>query len=684
MADTPKNTKTGTSPSQNVRIFCFVLLLLLPLYVSAEDPVTMTADEMEYLSQSNSYIAKGSALILFQGTTLRADEMYLDGNTSDAVITGNVVYEDPDAIIKADRIDLNLETKTGTLYNSYIFYRKNNFHLQGGNIRKTGDKRFELDKATLTSCDGNRPAWHISAKDITVTQEKSLTAWHSTLNIRNTPLLYTPYFWAPLNRDRQSGFLFPSYGYSSRRGHSYKQGFFWAIQDNQDATIYLDYYGEMGLAEGLDYRYVFSPGVNGELWMYNVQDRDPSRNLFEIKSYNNYQMSHDISGYLKLHTVSYFDYYKVMDSTSQHRIGLSDWKSDPFGFSSEERLQKYLESNLQVSKAYTGGRAYLLGRYRRNLEGSSSTTPQSLPEIALMLNTRSKGHFSLNMSVQGNNFWRQDGQKGQRTDINPNFYFSAGRLLNFTQKIGLRGTSYFLNTPALTKSRFVADFGTSVSTKFLKEYDSFIHLVEPSLEYTYIPPVDNDTIPFIDSIDTIDHMSSIGYALTNRISGNSDYHIEARFRLSQNYNLLNVEKKFSPLLAEATLSSDKVDVSINASYDVHDGQVGETIASFNLKGSKGYIGAGKNFRHVTDLDQYTFNLGINAPIQVFTTSLPLALSGQLWYDANDGRIQELNVVTYYSRQCWGFSVTYNRQPDEYQIVFAVELKGLGTVKLGSI
>jgi LPS-assembly protein len=683
MAGTRKNTKYINLLSPNTSILWF-LLLLSPLYVSAEEPVTMTADHMEYLSQSNRYIAKGSAVIEFQDTKLSADEMRLDRNTSDAVITGNVVYEDPDAVIKADRIDLNLETKKGTLYNSYLFYRKHNLHLKGGNIRKTGDKTFTLDKASLTSCDADPPEWHISAKDITATQNDNLTGWHGKLNVRDTPILYTPYFWAPLNRDRQTGFLFPSYGYSSERGNTYKQGFFWAIQDNQDATFYLDHYGELGLAEGLDYRYVFSPEVNGEIWMYNVQDRDPYRNLFELKSYNNYQISHDISGYLKLHTVSHSDYYEVMDSTSQGRIGLSEWESDPFGFSSEERLQKYLESNLQVSKAYTGGRAYLLGQYRRNLEGSSETTPQSLPEIALVLNTRSKGHFSLNMSVKGNNFWLEDGQRGQRTDINPNFYFSAGRLVNLTQKIGLRETSYFLNTPVLNKSRFIADFGTSVSTKLLKRYDSFIHLVEPSVEYTYIPPVDNDNIPFFDSIDTIDHASSIGYALTNRISGNANHHIEARFRLSQSYNLLDVEKEFSPLLAEATLSSNYLDVSMNASYDVHSGKVEETIASFNVKGSKGYVGAGKNFRRITDLDQYTFNIGINSPIKVFNASLPIELNGQLWYDVNNKRIQELNILTRYIRQCWGFSVTYNKQPDEYQVVFAVELKGLGTVKLGSI
>jgi len=684
MAEPAHNRKSSRPIFRLFPVLLLVLLMNMPNCLFAEDPVTMTADSIEYIPKSATYIAKGSARITYKDTTLSADEMRLDANTSNAVISGNVVYEDPEAVIKADRIDLNLQTKTGILYNSYIFYRKNNFHIHGGDVRKTGDRTFTLDKATLTSCNAIPPEWYISSKDITVKQNQSLTAWHGTLRVKNIPLLYSPYIWAPLNNDRQTGFLFPSYGYSSKRGHTYKQGFFWAIQDNQDASFYLDHYGEMGLAGGLDYRYIVSSDVNGEIWLYSVQDKDRSRNLSEVKSYNNFKLSHDVSGYLKLHTVSHFDYYDVMDSTSEQRIGLSDWESDPFGFASEERLQKYLDSNLLLSKSYTGGRLYFLGQYRKSLEEPSGMIPQSLPEIAAVINTRSRGPFSFNMLLKANNFWLEDGQKGQRADINPNFYFSAGRLVNITQKIGLRETTYVLNRPVLNKSRFVPDFGTSVSTRFLKQYETFIHLVEPSVEYDYVPAVDNDNIPFFDSIDVIDHTSSVRYALTNRISGHSGHPIEARFRLSQSYNLLDVEKEFSPLLAEATLSSEKIDISTNASYDVHDGAVEETIASLNIKGTKGYVGFGKNFRRATDLDQYTFNVVLHAPIEIFHTSLPIDLSGQVWYDANDSTIQELNILSYYSRQCWGFSVNYNKKPDEYQIIFAVELKGLGTLKLGSI
>lgn len=667
----------------------FVLFVFIFTFISfkaafPEDAINLSAGHLEYISETSTYIAKDSVTLRYEDAVLSADNIHLNEKTLDAVITGNVTYEDPDAFIKADKIELNLKTKLGTIYNSYVFYKKHNFHLKGGDIKKIGDKTFFLDKANFTTCDADPPPWQVSAKDITATQHKSIRAWNNVFKIKHTPILYSPYFWAPLKKDRQTGFLFPSFGYSSRRGHYFKQGFFWAMKDDKDATFYLDYYSEKGFAQGLDYRFVNTPESNGELWIYHVRDNDPLRDLIELKSYVNNKPSRDLSAYLKLHVVSNFDYYEVMESTSSQRFGLSSWETDPFGFASEERLQKYVESDVHVSRSFHGGRAYFLGQGRQSLEGSSEGIPQSFPEMAFILNTNSRKYVSYNLAVAGTNFWREDGQRGQRVDINPNIYLSFGRLIFLTQRVGLRETAYLLNKPSASKNRLLADFGTSVSTKLYKKYDTFIHLIEPSLEYTFIPPIEVDDIPFFDSVDTIAHTSSIAYALTNRISGLNSRNIEARFRLSQSYNFLDVDKEFSPLLAEATLTTADLELSMNASYDTHDGNVEETIASLMLKGEKGYLGLGKNFRRVTLLDQYTFEFGMYRPINMFGKSLPIDFQGKLWYDVKGGGVQELHASSTYQHQCWGFSLTYNRRPEEYQIIFAIELTGLGSLKLGSI
>ncbi len=668
--------------------FCLLFLishfLFLTYPVSAEESADITALHMEHISRTNIYIAKGSVKIVLGTTTLLADEIRLDGNTSDVSASGNIVYEDPEVIIKAERIELNTRTKLGTIYDGYILIKESNFHIRTENIKKTGEKTFFLDNAILTSCDADPPGWRITGKSITVSQGKSLKGKHSTLRVKNIPVLYSPYFWAPLSKERETGFLFPLFGYSSTRGQYFKQGFFWAIRDNHDASFYLDYYDEKGFAEGLDYRYLISPESNGELWIYHVRDNEPSRSLFEIKAYHNQKFSDDISGYLKVHTVNEHDYYETMDSTSAGRFGLSSWKTSLFGFASEERLQKYLESNLHISKSLSGGRTYILAQGRQSLEGSSKEIPQSVPEIGFILNTRSKKYFSFNMAVKGTNFMKEEGQKGQRLDIFPNIYFSYGRLVNITQRVGVRDTLYALKKPAADKNRLLFDLGTSLTTKFFKKYETFIHLVEPSLEYEYVPSVNQDDISFFDSADFIPQTSRINYALTNRISGLSSGTLETRLRLSQSYSFLDIDRQFSPALAEAAVSSEKVDLTVNASYDVHDNNFSETISSVKLKHDKGYVGAGKNYRRSSSLDQVIFEAGLYMPIKFFKTDLPLDFHGKLWYDLNGGGIQELNLRSTYEHQCWSLTVLFIKKPSDYQILFAIGLTGLGNLELVSV
>ena len=671
--------------SSIIRLFvtpCLLLILFLTSPASAEDFANISADHLEYLSQSNTYIARDSVKITFEDASLSADEVRLDGNTYDAVAVGNVTYQDPEALISAGRIELNLKTKTGTIYESDVFYKKNAFYLRSGEIRKTGEKTFFLHKATLTTCDTESPAWHISAKDISIAQHEKITGWHGIFNIKNVPVLYTPYFWTPLLRERQTGLIFPSFGYSSTRGYYYKQGFFWAIKENQDATVYLDYYGRKGFGEGLDYRYILTPESSGELWMYHVRDKQPTRSLTEIKSYHNQEFPYNISGYLKVHAVNEYDYYETMDSTSYGRFGLSSWDPARFGIASEERLQKYLESDMHISKQYFNGRIYLLARGRQSLEGSSSEIPQSLPEIGFILNTRSKRFFSYNMAFRGVNFRKEKGQEGARFDIHPNLYFSYGRLLNITQRIGMRETVYFLNEPDKYEDRFSYDLGTTLTTRFFKRYSSFIHIVEPFLEYAYTPAVNQNDIPVFDSTDSISRTSNLNYSFSNIFTGFASSGLEAKFIISQGYDFLDADEPFTPVVAEGKLSSKRTDFSINASYDVYDTIITETIASVKFNGKKGFVGLGKNFRRSTELDQFTAEAGLNSPVKIYKKSFPISLSGKLWYDMNGNGVQQLDIRSVYTSQCWGLIVSFTRKPDEYQVFFGFQIRGIGTAGMG--
>jgi LPS-assembly protein len=454
------------------------------------------------------------------------------------------------------------------------------------------------------------------------------------------------------------------------------------MRDNMDAAVYLDYFSEKGLGTGLDYRYMLSSQTKGEFWLYHLRDNDLLRDFFEIKSYHNHELPFDISSYLKLHVVNEFDYYNVLDSTSSKRIGWSKQQQNPFGFTSEERLQKYLESNLQFTRPLLGGRTYVLGQYRQSLEDSSGNIPQSMPEAGFIVNTRKIGPAFFRFDLTGINFRRDNGQQGQRLDINPDIFLSLGRIINFTQKIGLRETLYFLKNPSENQNRELLELKSTLTTRFLKRYDSFIHIIEPSVSYAYIPDVDQSEIPSFDSKDFIPQTSDITYSFTNRLTGSVLGGAEGRLRLSQSFSLLDTERPFSPVQLESNLSSRYIDFSANVSYNVYNRKVTDTIAQLYLKSKWGYIGTGKNLRRSTNLDQYTFEAGLYRPLALVGSSLPIDLHGNLWYDVKGGGVQEFNLKSTYSHQCWGLTVIYHKKPFEYSVLLSIEFKGFGTLKIG--
>jgi LPS-assembly protein len=649
--------------------------LLLTSNSFAQKPLHITADHLEYLAQTHTYIAKGSVRIIYGNATLNAEEVHFNELTGDALAIGNVIYEDPEVVLHADKIELNLNTKRGTIYNSRLFFKKRNYHVVSHNIKKPGDKTYLLDDASATTCDAPSPEWHFEGKDVKITLDEEVEARDATFYIKNIPVLYIPYFKAPLGR--QTGLLIPSLGHSNTLGFTFKQGFFWAIKDNMDASLYLDYYSKKGIGKGVDYRYILSHETNGELWLYHLRDNDLFRDFFELKSYHNQKLPYNISGFLKVHLVNEFDYYRVLDSTSLNRIGLSSWESDLFGFASEERMQKYLESNLQLSKPFSGGRTYLLSRYRESLEGSSGRIPQSLPEIGFVINTRQMGTGFFNIEVTGTNFWRKDGQQGQRLDIYPNLYLSLGRKINLIQKIGLRETLYFLKDPFKNINRELFDTRTTIKTRFFKRYSSLLHTIEPAIEYVNVPAVDQDDIPEFDSVDFIPRTSNLIYSLTNRFTGS----LEIRLRLSQGYNFLDVDEPFSPLRFESSLRSKKLVLNANALYDVYDKNISETITNLTFKTDKWHIGIGKNLRRSTGLDQYIFEIGRYAPIEILGRALPVDISGRLWYDVKGSGVQELNIRSTYTHQCWGLTISFERKPYEYRVMLGIEFKGFGSIRI---
>ena len=80
----------------------------------------------------------------------------------------------------------------------------------------------------------------------------------------------------PSDEDRATGFLIPTYGNSTIKGHSLHDAFFWAIDRSQDATFYHDWFSKTGQGYGSEYRYNLGGGSDGSIRTYLLNQKKRS------------------------------------------------------------------------------------------------------------------------------------------------------------------------------------------------------------------------------------------------------------------------------------------------------------------------------------------------------------------------------------------------------------------------
>ena len=233
-----------------------ICFLLSSTHCLAAEKTTINSESLTYDEKTSTYVAKGNVRIHRDDADIEADEITYNDQTSDTVATGNVKYSDKDASIAAGKVELNLDNKTGILYDARILLKKDNYHISGKVIQKRGEDYYFSPDATFTTCDAPVPAWCFKGRNVDAIVENRLKSKDTTFRIKNFPVLYTPYLLAPLETARRTGLLLPSVGYSDTRGAYVSVPFFIVLSENRDLTLSLDEYTKRGLGEELEYRYV--------------------------------------------------------------------------------------------------------------------------------------------------------------------------------------------------------------------------------------------------------------------------------------------------------------------------------------------------------------------------------------------------------------------------------------------
>jgi LPS-assembly protein len=617
--------------------------------VETAEQTTIDAESLEYITETTTYVLKGAVKIRKTDATIEADEIQYNETTSEAVAAGNVRYHSPDFSITASRAELNLEDKTGRLQDAEVFYKKGNYHISGKVIEKKGDNYYTSPEASFTTCDAPVPAWCFHGKNVDTLVNDRLNAKDASFRLKNIPVLYSPYLWAPFLSDRQTGFLTPLIGYSNTRGGNLNVPFFWAISDNRDATFELDTYTKRGIGEGLEYRYVEPWGAKGNWWIYHIRDTELNKDFWEIKGLHDQRSADTPGGFLNINYINESDFYREFNTDLQ------------------TRTNRFLESTGELSMPFSHSRAYLLSQYWVDLKNDTKSAAQRLPEAGYVFNPANMGQFWFSATTAFSNFWREENTDGQRVDLYPAIMHKFGtNTVNFRQKLGLRETAYFLNNGQdESLHRESLDYQMEVNTRLYKKYDSFTHIAEPSVSYTLISNSENN-LPVFDSAELFKRKSLIELSLLNRfINKDGEFLV---IRVAQGFDSFQGDRPFQPLHLEIGLKKPAA-IRLETYYDVNTGRVESVNSDLSVTVAPVTFSAGERYNVKNDIKFYTTGLGLHL-------WKPLFMNINIWYDAIEHKTKDVTAHLKYISQCWGADLGVIKRPGEFSVTLLFELKGI--------
>ena len=246
-------------------------------YNITADVETKDGDEYHFRGQA---VIEGSLMIL------KADEIDYNQETGDAEARGHVYFQhfERNEIIVASRAKYNTETQVGrfdqprgyakTKIQSHpgMLTSDNPFYFEGEWAERQGEK-YILYNGMITGCIMPKPWWTLRGPKFDIIPDERALAYKAVFRLRKVPLFYAPIFRKSLEKEpRQSGFLTPNLGNSSRRGFFFGLGYFWAINRSYDLTYRVQDYTGRGLAHHVEFRGKPTEKSDFDAIFYGVQD----------------------------------------------------------------------------------------------------------------------------------------------------------------------------------------------------------------------------------------------------------------------------------------------------------------------------------------------------------------------------------------------------------------------------
>ncbi|MFI5223191.1 MAG: LPS assembly protein LptD, partial [Nitrospirales bacterium] len=220
------------------------------------------------------------------------------------------------------------------------------------------------------------------------------------------------------------------------------------------------------------------------------------------------------------------------------------------------------DSNFFLNQRLPYGNTYMVGQYLQPLQSGGTDTFQRLPEIGYSLPNLSLFNSPVLLGGDTNfvNFYREEGFTQNRIDVVPGLstdVINLGHIVGLTPQVKVREVYYTRgvdSTESQHRETFWAalDARSKLSRRFRTgEGNTFLHTIEPSVIYEYVPSTNQSQLTQIDQVDDLPKKNLMTYMLRNRLleqDGNSSFNW-LDFTMAQSYHVGAVQtsaRDFTP------------------------------------------------------------------------------------------------------------------------------------------
>jgi LPS-assembly protein len=496
------------------RFIAFFLLFALPSLGHAEEevlplkldrtfkklpandqlPVAFISAQRVEARQDGQLEAEGAVELRQDDQIISADHLRYDQNSKDVLADGGVTVEQSGSFVRGQSLAINLNSRQGVMPLPEYQFEEHNSRGNAGSVRLAGNKFFVFEQASYTTCPAGNDDWLLKMNRLEIDRVAQVgTAYHTMIEFKGVPLLYTPWMDFPLNDGNRSGFLSPTPGSTNSGGAEITIPYYWSISPDLDATLAPRLISKRGTQFNNEVRYL-QPNYGGEVHLDTLpNDRVSGKDRARYAWKHAQNLGNGFAAAFDANHVTDDDYFRDLSdsvtSTSQTNLlreGVLTYSGD--GWNASARAQRYQTLQDPLSPVTVP--------YRRQPQ-LNLNAQQSLADGTLALGSE---YVDFRHPTQVN---------GQRLVLYPSLSYP---LLNapgyfLTPKFGVHYTNYVLDgnnsTNLPNSSRSVPIFSLDGGLVFERN-DSFLgngymQTLEPRAYYVRIPYRDQSQIANFDT-----------------------------------------------------------------------------------------------------------------------------------------------------------------------------------------